>query len=118
MLADLQMSPRTIAAYGHSLEDYLRVCAQQDPPIVPEEARREHIALYVRSMRERPNPRARGIIVLDSGVELANATMQLRVTAVRRWYDYLVDKGLREDNPVGRGRYTPGRGWASAQDRG
>jgi integrase len=118
MLADLQMSPRTIDAYGRGLEDYLCMCALRTPPIIPEEATREHIALYVRSMRERPNARAHGILRLDSGAGFSNATMQLRVTAVRLWYDYLVDKKLREDNPVGRGRYTPGRGWTGTHDRG
>jgi integrase/recombinase XerD len=118
MLADLQVSPRTIVAYGHGLEDYLRVCAGHEPPISPEEATREDIATYVRAMRERPNPPAGGVLNLSSGAGLSNATMQLRVTAVRRWYDYLIDKGVREDNPVGRGRYTPGRGWAGVHDRG
>ncbi len=28
---------------------------------------------------------------------------------VRLFYDFLVEEGLRESNPVGRGRYTPGR---------
>jgi integrase/recombinase XerD len=69
-------------------------------------------------MRECPNPRARGVLSLSSGAVLSNATMQLRVTALRRYDDYLIDKGLRESNPVGRGRYTPGRGWAGAHDRG
>ena len=41
--------------------------------------------------------------VLDSGVGLSNATMQQRLTAIRLWYDYLVEEGLRETNPVGRG---------------
>lgn len=29
--------------------------------------------------------------------------------AVRLFYDFLMEEGLRESNPVGRGRYTPGR---------
>ena len=35
---------------------------------------------------------------------------------VRLFYDFLVEEGVRESNPVGRGRYTPGRsgGRASA----
>jgi hypothetical protein len=35
--------------------------------------------------------------------------MQVRLVAVRRFYDYLVEEGLSETNPVGRSRYTPGR---------
>ena len=28
---------------------------------------------------------------------------------VRLFYDFLIEEGVRESNPVGRGRYTPGR---------
>jgi integrase len=34
---------------------------------------------------------------------------------VRLLYDFLIEEGLRESNPVGRGRYTPGRGGAGSQ---
>jgi hypothetical protein len=41
---------------------------------------------------------------------LANATLQQRLSVtVRLFYDFLVEEGVRESNPVGRGRYTPGR---------
>ena len=43
--------------------------------------------------------------------------MQLRLTAVHLYYDYLTEKQLRPDNPVGRGRYTPGRGFGGLRDR-
>ncbi|NUL01953.1 tyrosine-type recombinase/integrase [Streptomyces lunaelactis] len=36
------------------------------------------------------------------------ATLQQRLVSVRLFYDFLVEEGLRQDNPVGRGRYTPG----------
>ena len=36
--------------------------------------------------------------------------MQRRLTAVRLCYDHLVEEGLRDTNPVGRGRYAPGAG--------
>src|SRR2546428_4888576 len=44
--------------------------------------------------------------------------MQLRLVAVRLFYDHLVEEGLRESNPVGRGRYTPGRAFAGHRERG
>ena len=34
---------------------------------------------------------------------------------VRLFYDYLIEEGLRESNPVGRGRYTPGRKFGGYQ---
>ncbi|NIY69513.1 putative transposase for insertion sequence element [Streptomyces malaysiensis] len=46
---------------------------------------------------------------IDSGSGLANATIQQRLVPVRLFYDFLMEEGLRESNPVGRGRYTPGR---------
>lgn len=46
---------------------------------------------------------------MDSGVGWANATIQQRLVPVRLFYDHLIEEGLRSSNPVGRGRYTPGR---------
>ena len=54
--------------------------------------------------------------MLDSGSGLANATLQQRLVPVRLFFDYLIEEGLRDSNPVGRGRYTPGRG--GGHDRG
>jgi site-specific recombinase XerD len=113
--AHLCLAAKTIDAYGRSLEDYLAFCAQHDIP--PESAQREHIAAYVHDLATRPHPRHPKIVHLQSGVGLANATMQLRLTAVRLYYDYLTEKQLRLDNPVGRGRYTPGRGFGGLRDR-
>jgi integrase len=48
-------------------------------------------------------------VALDSGAGLSNATLQQRLVPVRLFYDFLVEEGLRQSNPVGRGRYTPGR---------
>jgi hypothetical protein len=50
-------------------------------------------------------------VTLDSGAGLANATLQQRLVAVRLFYGFLIEEGLREANPVGRGRYTPDRGF-------
>ena len=43
------------------------------------------------------------------GAGLSNATLQQRLVPVRLFYDFLMDEGLRESNPVGRGSCTPGR---------
>ena len=48
-------------------------------------------------------------MALDSGSGLANATLQQRLVPVRLFYDFLVEEGLRQSNPVGRGRYAVGR---------
>ena len=80
-----------------------------------EQATKEHVSLYVHDLTSRPNPRGSRIRVLDSGVGLANATMQQRLTATRLFYDYLMEEQIRGDNPVGRGRYTPGKGFNGAR---
>jgi integrase len=82
------------------------------------EASRDHIAAYVRDLASRPNRRGANVVMLDSGAGLANATLQQRVTAVRLFYDYLIEEGLRPNNPVGRGRYTPGKGFGGTRERG
>ena len=68
--------------------------------------------------RSRRNPRGDKIRVLDTGCGLANATLQQRLTAVRLFYDYLTEEGFRETNPVGRGRYTPGKQFGSMRSKG
>ncbi|MFF3505599.1 tyrosine-type recombinase/integrase [Streptomyces sp. NPDC003247] len=57
------------------------------------------------------------MVSIDSGAGLANATIRQRLVPVRLFYDFLLEEGLRESNPVGRGRYTPGRR-AGGQQRG
>ena len=49
---------------------------------------------------------------------LSNATMQQRLTAVRLFFDFLIEEGRRDTNPVGRGRYTAGKGFGGKRERG
>lgn len=114
--AKLGLAANTIEAYGRALEDFLRFSAARGAEA--DGAARDHIAEYVHDLLGRPSPRGGKVRVLDSGAGLANATLQQRLTAVRLFYNYLVEEGLRSDNPVGRGRYTPGKGFGGARDRG
>lgn len=114
--ADLGLAANTVEAYGRALEDYFSFTRRSI--VEPDSATRATIAGYVHDLTSRVNPRGSPVRVLDSGAGLANATLQQRLTAVRLYYDYLVEEGLRPDNPVGRGRYTPGRGFGGARDRG
>lgn len=116
MQANLGLAHNTIDAYGRALEDYLAFSTRDG--FSPEQASREHIARYVHDLSSRPNPRGAKIRVLDTGCGLANATLQQRLTAVRLFYDYLTEEGLRETNPVGRGRYTAGKQFGSVRSRG
>lgn len=95
-------APNTIDAYGRAVEDHLRFCAliAADPLTV----RPDEVAAWIGDMLERPNPRAANVVHLDSGAGLANATIQQRLVAVQLFYDFLVEDGLRERNPVRRGQ--------------
>ena len=110
--ANLGLASNTIGAYGRALEDYLAFSAAQSADILI--ANREHISAYVHHLVARRNPKPPNVVLLDSGIGLANATLQQRLTAVRLFYDYLIEEGRRVSNPVGRGRYTPGRSFGGA----
>jgi integrase/recombinase XerD len=114
--ANLGLAPRTIEAYARGLTDYLAVCARDG--IDPLRAGRAEIAKYVRDLTIRPNQRGPNVVAIDSGVGLANATIQQRLVAVRLFYDHLIEEGRRENNPVGRGRYTPRKGFGNKRERG
>jgi integrase/recombinase XerD len=98
---DLGRSPRTIEAYARSLVDYLGFCDRHGVDAVG--AGRAEIARYVRDLRERPGRRGANVIAISSGAGLSTATLQLRVTVVRLFYDFLVEERVRDRNPVGRG---------------
>jgi integrase/recombinase XerD len=97
--SDLGLAPRTLDAYARGLASYFVACRQGH--VDPLRAGRAEVAHWVRELNG-----------------LANATVQQRLVAVRLFYDYLVEEGLRESNPVGRGRYAAGRASARSSDRG
>lgn len=113
--SDLGLAPRTIAAYGLGLADCLSVFAREG--IDPLTAGRAELARYVRDLTERSNRRGAKVVELESGVGLSNATIQQRLVAVRLFYDYLIEEGVRDTNPVGRGRYTPRSGFAGHRNK-
>ncbi len=104
----LGMANNTIDAYARGLDDYFNVCLQYHTE--PQLANLDDIAVYVNDMSTRKQ--------VSGKVGLANSTMQQRLTAVRLYYDYLIEVGIREKNPVRRGQYTPGRAFTGARERG
>ncbi len=101
--ADLGRAPRTIDAYARGLAEYLEVCERDG--VDPLAAGRAQVAAFVRELTNRPSRLGVNTVSLDSGSGLANATLQQRLVPVRLFYDFLVEEGLRDSNPVGRGRY-------------
>ena len=65
--------------------------------------------MFVRELTSRSSRRGPNVVSIDSGAGLSNATIQQRLVPVRLFYDHLIEEGLRDSNPVGRGKYTPGR---------
>jgi len=110
---DLGRAPRTIDAYARGLAEYLEMCDRVD--VDPVMATRAQIAAYVRGLTGRPSRHGANVVSLDSAAGLANATLQQRLVPVRLFYDFLIEEGLRASNPVGRGRYTPGRRFGGQQ---
>ncbi|MEV0149153.1 MULTISPECIES: hypothetical protein [unclassified Nonomuraea] len=104
---DLGRAPRTIDAYARGLAEYLEVCEREG--VDPVTAGRTHVGVFVRELVERPSRRGANVVALDSGAGLSNATIQQRIMPVRLFYNHLMEEGLRDSNPVGRGRFTPGR---------
>jgi len=113
---NLGLAHNTLQAYGRALNDFLAFTGKSGASIVA--ASREHISAWVRDLLSRSNNRSNKAILIDSGVGLSNATLQQRITAVRLFYDFLIEEGMRSTNPVGRGRYTARNGFASKGERG
>jgi integrase/recombinase XerD len=110
---DLGRARRTIDAYARGLAEYLEICDRDG--VDPIGANRAQVAVFVRELTSRASHHGANVVSIDSGSGLANATIQQRLVPVRLFYDYLMEEGLRESNPVGRGRYTPGRLFRSGQ---
>jgi integrase/recombinase XerD len=111
----LQLAPKTIDAYGRSLNDFLDFC--QRSGVIPEAITREQVTLYVHDLAHRPNPKGAKVLSIENGRGLSNSTMQQRITVLRLFCDSLVEQHLRLDNPVGRGHYVPGKAFGGVRDR-
>jgi len=100
LLADLGRAEATVKAYRGALAHYLRDCDAR--AVLPETARFEDFAAWIR-------PQLPGM-----ARPVASATLQLRISAVRLWYEFLCYEGLCEVSPVPRaalqGAVFSGRG--------
>jgi site-specific recombinase XerD len=107
MGANLQQAQNTVDAYGQGVEDFFSFCDRQG--IEAETATKGNIAEWINDLAARPNSRSAGRVVTGSPAGLSKATIQQKITAVRLFFDYLMEEGLRLNNPVGRGHYSPGK---------
>jgi site-specific recombinase XerD len=88
----LLRAPKTIDAYARGLDDFLAVC--QGRGIRVETATKGDIACYVEDMATRARPKIANGYGHAAG--LANRTIQQRLTAVRLFYDCLMEVGIRD----------------------
>jgi len=93
LLSDLGRAQATLTAYRSALHHYFAFCSQCS--IEPEKARFEDLAAYI-------SPQLPGM-----PFPAASATLQLRLSAIRLWYDFLVYLDLCTVNPLPRSG-TPG----------
>ena len=112
----LGLAPNTLDAYARGLNDFLGFCQHAD--ISPVTATRADLARYVGDLRGRPRPNShQDASALTPLTGLSNATLQQRLTAVRLFFDFLMEEGQRTEHPVGRGRYTPGKAFGADRER-
>ncbi|HZS62138.1 MAG TPA: site-specific integrase [Gemmatimonadaceae bacterium] len=96
--------PKTVDAYARALDAFLAFLSRESlgPLVVTE----DHVARYLRHMRTLPGPSGSSVLHMESGAGLMNATMQLRLTVVRLFYDYLLRKHLVTEQPAPRGTFS------------
>lgn len=102
----IRLSANTVRAYGNALEDFLLFCANLG--IDPIKAGRDHILLYIRDLSERPVPSGYKKRRVQGTTGYALSSQKQRLTAIRLFFDFLVEENVRDTNPVGRGRYVQG----------
>ena len=98
--SDLGRSRATVTAYRAALTHYFSFCSRHE--LAPEKAIFEDIAAYIR-------PQLPGM-----PQSAASATLQLRLSAIRLWFDYLIYMDVISLNPLPRsgspGMPSAGRG--------
>ena len=88
LLSNLGRAQATLAAYRSALRHFFAFCSQHR--IEPEKARFEDLAAYI-------SPQLPGMPFPS-----ASATLQLRLSAIRLWYDFLMYLDLCTVNPLPR----------------
>jgi len=88
ILSDLGRARATVIAYRTALHHFFGFCSQKG--LLPEQATFEDIAAYIRpQLPGMPYP-------------AASATLQLRLSAIRLWFDYLIYTDVISRNPLPR----------------
>jgi integrase/recombinase XerD len=110
------LAGNTITAYSRAIEIFLGYCRSRSVEVRC--ATRELIGQYVHYLRTRPREGRGNIVRIDSQAVVSNATPQQQLTAVRLFFEFLVEEQLIQRNPVGRGRYTASKHFGRRTERG
>lgn len=103
------LAENTKLTYLRWLNDYLKFCQQNK--LNPETVTKEDLQEYVNELKRRVPGQPDNVIPFNANAGYANASLLVIVTSLRLYYDYLIEKNIRLDNPVGRGKYTPQLHW-------
>ena len=98
------LANNTLQAYARGLADFFVFCDTQEIEILG--VKQDTIGLYINDLRQRPLPANVRRSQYKQVNGLSNSTISLRLTVVRRFYDYLEEDRIIEQNPVRRGRYV------------
>ena len=101
--AQLGLANNTISAYAFSLEGFLNFCRPRGLDILT--LGRAEILEYLAHLRTSVSRRTVGADT-PAGNRLSNATLHQRLTAVRLFFQFLVEDEVRTVNPVKQGRYS------------
>jgi integrase/recombinase XerD len=97
------LSPSSVGSYRKALARYLAFCDREG--IDPLHARRVDLVSYMNALVSGPSLVTATVAAAAKGATgPAPATATHRRTVVRLFYDYLVDTGVCEQNPVGGGK--------------
>ncbi len=95
-------STNTLDTYARGLEDYLSFCAERG--LHPNTVTQLDIDAYVRQMIVRPNSRWAKKVAAEVRTGLILRVIKQRLSVVRQFCDYLVEEGVRTNNPIHRNR--------------
>jgi integrase/recombinase XerD len=98
------LAENTLHAYARGLEDFFGFCIQQEIKLL--HVGLDDIGLYIQDLRQRQLPVHIQRASNKGNSGLTKSTINQRLTAVRRFYDYLEEEGIVKRNPVRRGRYV------------
>lgn len=101
------LANNTVIAYARAVEGFLAFCNNRSLEV--RSTTRDSIAQYLGDLRAQPAHQRSEVVRIDSGARLSNATLQLRMTAIRLFFDFLVEDSLILSNPVSRGRHSQSR---------